>query len=59
MKRLISYDPSSNDYEDEFDKQWREKFGPDDEPMKFDSLDEFHDWLEEVKQFEPVYNKQI
>jgi len=27
--------------------------------MKFDSLEEFHDWLEEVKKFEPVYDKSV
>ena len=32
------------------------KFGPDDRPKKFDSLEEFHAWLEEVKNFEPVHN---
>lgn len=54
MKRLIR---ANNNTEDEFDRQWEQKFGPDDEPMKFDSLEEFHQWIEEVKKFEPVYNK--
>lgn len=56
MKRWI-HDPSEP--QDEFDKQWEEKFGDDDETMKFDSLEEFHDWLEEVKRFEPVYDKPV
>ena len=43
--------------QDEYDRQWEEKFGPDDESMKFDSLEEFHQWLEEVKKFDPIYNK--
>lgn len=55
MKRRIQNDVLNN--VDEFDIQWEEKFGPDDECMKFDSLEEFHEWLEEVEKFEPVYNK--
>lgn len=56
MKRRI------HDYsepKDEFDKQWEEKFGPDDETMKFDSLEELHDWFEEVMRFEPVYDSSV
>ncbi len=55
MKRWIRENKSQ--YQDEFDKQWEEKFGSDEQPKHFHSLDEFHDWLEEVKKFEPVYNK--
>ena len=57
MKRRIPVSIQSDSAEDEFDRQWEEKFGPDDQPKKFDSLEEFHDWLEEVKKFEPVYTK--
>jgi len=56
MKRWI-HDP--NEPQDEFDRQWKEKFGDDDETMKFNSLEELHDWLEEVKRFEPVYDKSV
>lgn len=43
--------------QDEFDKQWEEKFGPDDESLMFHSFEEFRKWFEEVKQFEPVHNQ--
>ncbi len=57
MKRWIHTPNQSDSAEDEFDRQWEEQFGPDDRPKTFDSLEEFHAWLEEVKKFEPVHNK--
>lgn len=57
MKRWIHASKQFDDTSDEFDRQWEEKFGPDDRPKKFDTLEEFHAWLEEVKKFEPVYNE--
>ena len=59
MKRLIHDSHKSGEEVDDFDKQWDAKFGPDNETMKFDSLEDFHKWLEEVKKFEPVHNKQV
>ena len=55
MKRWIK--DNSSETKDAFDIEWEKKFGPDDETMKFDSLEEFHEWLEEVKNFDPVHNK--
>ena len=42
---------------DEFDIAWEKKFGNDNEAMKFDSLEEFHDWLKEVEKFDPLHNQ--
>ena len=55
MKRWMK--DNSSGTKDAFDVEWEKKFGPDDETMKFDSLEEFHKWLEEVKNFDPVHNK--
>lgn len=44
-------------HKDAFDIAWEAKFGSDEEAMKFDSLEEFHQWLEEVKNFDPLHNE--
>lgn len=59
MKRLIHDSRRSEGEVNDFDEQWSARFGPDDETKKFNSLEEFHRWLEEVKKFEPVHNKQV
>lgn len=46
-----------NNIKDAFDIAWEAKFGDDNETMKFDSLEEFHAWLEEVKNFEPLHDQ--
>lgn len=54
MKRFIK--DNLTESKDAFDIEWEKKFGPDDETMKFDSLDEFHRWLEEVINFEVIHD---
>ena len=56
MKRHIK---DNRPKKDAFDIAWEKKFGSDDECMKFDSLDEFHQWLEEVINFDPSNDQQI
>lgn len=52
MKRIIR---DTKEHRDAYDIAWEEKFGPD-EAMKFDSLEEFHAWLKEVEEFDPIHN---
>ena len=43
----------------EFDIAWEEKFGSVDTDLKFNSIDEFNKWFDEVIDFDIVCNETV